>query len=248
MERNFKLEICLESAESAIIAEKAGADRVELCDNLFEGGTTPSYGMIQITNKYLKIPLHVIVRPRGGDFCYSDIEFEVMKEDIKFLKKSGVEGVVLGVLQSNGQIDIERTKELIELSRPMSVTFHRAFDMALEPYQALEDVIKTGADRLLTSGQEKTSIEGIPLIREMIKIAGNRIIIMPGAGINNRNYDYLLKETKAKEIHMSANSKVPSNMTFRPTHLSMGGHLTLPEHFISKTDYDKVKSIINKEK
>jgi len=235
------MEICLDSVESALAAQEGGADRVELCDNLFEGGTTPSLGTIQVARKMLHIGLQVMIRPRGGDFCYSAIEFEVMKADIVAAKAAGADGVVFGILNPNGTIDVPRSRELIELARPLNVTFHRAFDMTREPFRALEDVISTGADRLLTSGLEKSVIEGIDLIIQLIEKAGDRIIIMPGAGITERNKEFFLKAVQPKEIHLAVNQQVNSLMNYRPEHIFMGGYLHLPEFGISRTDGAAIK-------
>jgi copper homeostasis protein len=243
MPRSYKLEICLDSPESAFIAQEAGADRVELCADLYDGGITPSSGMMKLTRQLIHIPLHVIIRPRGGDFCYSDIEFATMKADILEAKEAGVNGVVLGILKPDGVVDIERTKELIALARPMSVTFHRAFDMTLDPRQALEDVITSGADRLLTSGQQKTALEGKELICEFVEKAGSRIIIMPGAGINEGNIAHLFNATHAHEFHMSANIIIPSKMQFKPSHLALGSSHVLSEYEIIRTDPEKVKKL-----
>lgn len=234
--KNYKLEICLDSVESAIAAELGGADRVELCDNLFEGGTTPSAGAIRVAREKISIGLQVMIRPRGGDFCYTDIEFEVMKADILTAKEAGADGVVFGILLPDGNIDIVRSHALVELARPLNVTFHRAYDMTPDPYRALEDVISTGADRLLTSGQEKSVIEGIPLVKELIKKAAGRIIILPGAGITERNRQFFLEATGATEIHLAVNNLEQSKMTYRPDHIFMGGYLHLPEFGISRTD------------
>jgi len=146
----FKLEICADSVQSAIDAQKAGASRVELCDNLLEGGTTPSYGTITSARDNLEIGLHVLIRPRAGDFLYSDLEFQIMRRDIKICKECGTDGIVIGILKKEGTIDVERTAELVKLAHPMSVTFHRAFDMCINPEQGLEDIIASGADRVLT--------------------------------------------------------------------------------------------------
>lgn len=243
MRHSFILEICLDSAQSALIAQNAGADRVELCANLSEGGTTPSLGMLQVTRKLIKIPLQVIIRPRGGDFCYSAVEYDVMRADVIASRQAGADGVVLGILLPNGTVDIARTRELVELARPMSVTFHRAFDMTSDPLQALEDVIKTGADRLLTSGQQKTAILGRDLIIRLIAQAAGRIIIMPGAGINAHNLAEFITATQAKEIHLSAHSITSGQMQFRPTHISMGANPAVSEFELKLTDYDKVKHI-----
>jgi len=241
MSKNYLMEICLDSVESALAAQEGGADRVELCDNLFEGGTTPSLGTIQVARKMLHIGLQVMIRPRGGDFCYSAIEFEVMKADILAAKAAGADGVVFGILNPDGTIDVARSRELTELARPLNVTFHRAFDMTREPFQALEDVIATGADRLLTSGLEKSVIEGIDLIIQLIEKAGDRIIVMPGAGITERNKEFFLKAVQPKEIHLAVNQQVNSQMNYRPEHIFMGGYLHLPEFGISRTDGAAIK-------
>src|SRR5438445_9519302 len=145
--------VCVDSVESAMAAEAGGAERVELCDNLMEGGTTPSAGAVAAARKKLEIKFHVIIRPRGGDFCYSDVEFEVMKRDVEFAKQLGADGIVIGILLPDGAIDVTRTRELIDIARPMSVTFHRAFDMTRDAFAALETLIDLGIDRILTSGQ-----------------------------------------------------------------------------------------------
>ena len=240
---SFILEICLDSAESALIAQQAGADRIELCAALSEGGTTPSIGTIVATRQFIKIPLHVIIRPRGGDFCYSDPEFEIMKADIMAAKQFKAEGVVLGILNPDGTVDVERTKQLIELARPLSVTFHRAFDLTIDPMQALEDIITTGADRILTSGQSPTAVEGAVLIAKLIERAGNRIIIMPGAGLKETNLVAFIQRTGAKEVHMTAGSLVSGQMLYRPDKLSMSCKRDQTEFEIVRTDYDKVKRI-----
>lgn len=233
--RHIFIEICLDSVESAIIAQEAGADRVELCANLSEGGITPSLGMIQAVRQAIDIPIHVMIRPRGGDFYYSDHEFEVMQKDISTVKLAGVDGVVLGILKPNGYVDIERTNMLVELARPMSVTFHRAFDMANDPMQSLEDIIHTGADRLLTSGQHETAWEGMAVIARLIEQANDRVVIMPGSGINETNVEALLATTQAREIHLSAGSRVESSVQFRPANI----HL---ENYSSKTAYQMYRA------
>ena len=168
----MRVEICVDSAEGACAAERGGADRVELCDNLLEGGTTPSAGCIRVARRRLKIGLQVIIRPRGGDFLYNEVELEVMREDIRIAKDFGANGVVLGCLTASGDIDRIRTEELITLARPLNVTFHRAFDMCRDPKQALEDLISLGADRVLTSGQEASCLEGLELLVELQRQAG----------------------------------------------------------------------------
>ena len=196
------IEICLESVESVIAAEKGGADRVELCSDLFEGGLTPTIGTVRTAKKLTEIKINVMIRPRGGDFCYSDEEFEVMKEDIKALKDTGINGIVFGILTPDGDVDMKRSAELIELARPLSVTFHRAFDMTRDPYKALEDLISLGVDRILTSGQEATVPEGAELLSALVRLAGDRVIIMPGCGLTERNFDKMREKIGAKEYHI----------------------------------------------
>ena len=185
------IEICLESVESVIAAEKGGADRAELCSDLFEGGLTPTIGTVKTALKKSNIKINAMIRPRGGDFCYSDEEFEVMKEDIKAFKETGINGIVFGILTPEGDVDVKRSKEIIELARPLAVTFHRAFDMTRDPYKSLEELIELGVDRVLTRGQEATVPEGADLLEELVQIAGDRIIVMPGCGITERNFPKL---------------------------------------------------------
>jgi len=240
-----KIEVVIDSVHSALAAVLGGADRVELCDNLFEGGTTPSAGMMQVVREQIKIGMHVMIRPRGGDFLYSDLEFEIMKRDIMTAKNLGADGVVFGLLREDGTIDMERCKELIELSQPMSVTFHRAFDMAVDPFQALEDLIQLTVSRVLTSGQERTVLEGADLLKELVEKAGSRIIIMPGGGITERNIGKIQGITKAREFHISGRIKVDSKMVYRKNHVFMGGELRLEEYTNSFTGADKIKKFIN---
>ncbi len=244
--KEILLEVCIDSVASAIAAEEGGAQRVELCANLFAGGTTPNYGMIKKIRDLIEIDLNVMIRPRGGDFCYSDLEFEVMKENVIMAKELGVDGVVLGILNPDGSIDMERTKALVELARPMSVTFHRAFDMTVDPHSALEDIISLDIDRLLTSGQETSALLGSDLIAELIQEATGRIIIMPGAGIRERNIDKLIQLTQAQEYHVSARKRVPSRMEYRKQDIFMGGSLRLAEYQNAIVDPTKVTRLITK--
>ncbi len=223
------IEICANSLQSAINAQKAGADRVELCDNLFEGGTTPSAATILLTRKYLDIGLFVLIRPRGGDFCYNEQEIELMLADIQFAKEAGVDGVVIGALQSDGTINMEANRELIEAAKPMQTTFHRAFDVCREPFEAIEQIIDLGFDRILTSGQRQTAIEGVDLIQKLVEQAGSRITILAGAGINAQNIAALQKKTKAKEFHFSAKKLSLSKMSFANEQVSFGGKVNLPD-------------------
>jgi copper homeostasis protein len=244
MMNNYKLEVCVDSLESAIAAQKGGADRIELCDNLYEGGTTPSAGMIEIARKYLDLKIQVIIRPRGGDFLYSDREFEVMKKDIEFAKKMKADGVVIGILKSDATIDIEKSKELVELARPISVTFHRAFDMTPDPFKALEDVINTGADRLLTSGQLNEAPQGAKLIAELVSLAGDRIIIMPGAGINQDNIHDMVNITGACEYHLTGSEGRDSKMRYRNPRVFMGGLPEIPEYERMVTSEKIIRSVV----
>jgi copper homeostasis protein len=239
---NLAIEVCVDSVESAMAAERGGADRVELCDNLLEGGTTPSAGAIAIARERLKIKLQVIIRPRGGDFCYSDVEFAVMRHDVALAKQLGADGVVIGILTSDGEVDVERTRELIELARPLSVTFHRAFDMARDPYRALEDLIGLGVDRVLTSGQEPSVIEGLDLIAELVRIAGDRVIIMPGGG-TERNVKKVVARSGVREVHVTGTTSVESPMRFRNPRVFMGGELRPPEYTRTTTDPDRIREL-----
>ncbi|WP_353097328.1 copper homeostasis protein CutC [Tissierella praeacuta] len=243
MKNRIITEICVDSLQSALSAEKGGAGRIELCDNLMGGGTTPSIGIIQLARKYLTIDINVMIRPRSGDFCYSTFEIEIMKRDIEIAKKSGVNGIVIGVLKPNGEIDINIMKELIELSRPLTVTFHRAFDMTKDPFKSLDILIDLGVERILTSGQESKVIDGINLIRKLVKMSEDKIIIMPGAGINEKNVKDIIENTGVKEIHLSAKKRVESIMEYRNQRVNMGGNLIASEYENYFTCEKSVRSI-----
>ncbi len=199
-----KLEIIGFNIESCLAAQEAGADRIELCASPGEGGTTPSYGFIKSAREKLQIDLYVMIRPRGGDFLYSDEDFEMMKLDAEFCKKSGCDGIVTGILTADGKVDKKRCKELIDLAYPLEATFHRAFDRVENPFEALEDIIGLGFERILTSGLKPKAIENTGLLAELINKAGGRIIIMPGSGINAENIISIAETTGAKEFHSSA--------------------------------------------
>lgn len=243
MQENYVLEVCIDSIHSALAAQEGGAARVELCDNLFDGGTTPSAGLIEVVRENIKIGLQVMIRPRGGDFLYSDLEFEIMKKDIEMAKKLRADGVVFGILKADGTIDKKRTDELVRLARPLNVTFHRAFDMTSDPMKAIEDLMDLNIDRLLTSGLEATAYEGAELISELVRKSGDKIIIMPGSGITDRNISKIRKITGAKEFHVSGRSAIASKMQYVKSNVFMGGTLRPDEYKNSFTDERKIKNI-----
>jgi copper homeostasis protein len=244
MSNRIVCEVCVDSVEAALAAQAGGADRVELCADLLEGGTTPSAATIQLARQQLSIAMNVIIRPRGGDFDYSDVEFEVMQRDVELAKAWGADGVVIGILRPDGSVDVERTGALVRLARPMSVTFHRAFDMARDPYAALEDLIGLGIDRVLTSGQEASILEGLDLIVELVKQAGERIIVMPG-GVNERSVKKIIQASGAREVHFVAPGSKESLMAFRNPRCFMGGELRPPEFMLTVTDPQRVREIVD---
>lgn len=209
----MKLEVCANGINSALVAQAAGAHRVELCDNLLEGGTTPSYGQIALARKLLDIKLYPIIRPRGGNFVYTDVEFEVMKADIVNCKALGCDGVVFGLLHEDNTVDVERNKTLLTLAHPLPATFHRAFDDVSDMFQSLEQIIALGFERILTSGGAETAIAGAEIIKKLIEVAAGRIEIMPGAGVNERNVVGLIQSTGAQAIHGSFSRETPFRLT-----------------------------------
>lgn len=241
MTNDYKLEICANSVASCIEAQKGGAWRVELCAAIPEGGTTPSYGDIALARELLQIKLHVIIRPRGGDFLYSPLEHRIMLKDIENALRLGADGVVIGCLTPEGEVDMARNSELVDAAAEMSVTFHRAFDMCRDPFESLERIIELGCDRLLTSGQQPRAEQGIPLLKELVQKAGDRIIIMPGSGVNANNIAKLAKETGASEFHLSARVSEESGMAYRNPNLKMGGDVIVIDEYIQQvTRADKV--------
>jgi copper homeostasis protein len=222
MNGQIVIEVCVDSVASAVAAERGGARRLELCGNLLEGGVTPSAGLIELVRARTSAELQLMIRPRGGDFCYSAEEFETMRRDIIAAKKLGADGVVLGILDVHGHVDMERTRRLIELARPLKVTFHRAFDMSADLFRALEEVCATGADRLLTSGGEPTVEQAVDLIARLVKAARGRIAIMAGGGIDERNAASIIAKTGVREIHVGLRSPVASLMLHRNEKISMG--------------------------
>ena len=240
-----RIEICANSAQSCVEAEAGGACRVELCAGIPEGGTTPSYGEIRMAQLLTStIDLHVIIRPRGGDFLYTQTEVRAMLYDIEMAKRLKVHGVVFGCLTGQGDIDVPLMRRLIEASMPMSVTCHRAFDMCREPFVALDRLIELGCDRILTSGQQADAVRGIPLIRELVRHAGERIIIMPGCGVREDNIARIEAETGAKEFHTSARCVVHSAMEYRNEHVPMGNNAVVSEFETLRTDRRKVAAYL----
>jgi copper homeostasis protein len=211
---SYIIEIATSDFETTKSAVEGGADRIELCANLAEGGTTPSYGTIYQCREELDVLLYPIIRPRGGDFLYTDNEYEVMLHDLKLCKQSGCDGVVIGLLNADGTIDVKRTGALIEIAYPMGVTFHRAFDRCKDPFEAMEQLIKLGCERILTSGQMTTVSEGSDKIAELNKAADHRIVIMPGSGVRKENIKMLAAKTGCTEFHSSLRKKAKTKMEF----------------------------------
>jgi copper homeostasis protein len=242
----IKVEISLSGVESAIAAQEGGADRIELCENLLEGGTTPSLGAIEVVRRNLDIEVNVIIRPRGGDFRYSEAEFEILKRDIEAAGEAGADGVVLGILHPNGTVDAMRTKALVDLARPMSVTFHRAFDMTRDPMEALDSLIELGIDRVLTSGHEASALEGIDTLATLNRHAEDRLVIMAGAGITSHNAKQIIERSGVTEIHVGsgATEDVRSAMRYFNPKISFRSELLLPENLLHRVSAERVKTIV----
>lgn len=226
------VEIAVHDSESASAAEAGGADRVELLSDWLQGGTTPSTGMIAVVREHLAIGLHVMIRPRAGDFWYSDREFDVMRRDIAAAKSIGANGVVFGLVNLDGGVDVQRTRELVEIARPLSVTFHRAFDMCPDLPRALEDLVSCGIDRVLTSGGEAKAVDGRLMLAHLVTSAGDRISVMAGGGVRKENVREIVLETGVQEVHAGLRSTSPSPMSFRNPKISFG-----PKSF---SEYDRV--------
>lgn len=237
-------EICVDSVAGVTAAKSAGATRVELCASLLEGGITPSRGMIRRARTVSGIKLHVIIRPRGGDFLFDDDEFASMEADIETAKAEGADGVVIGQLTADGHIDVARTRDLMARARPLAVTFHRAFDMTPDPFAALETLVTLGVDRVLTSGQEASVLEGLPLIRELVEKAGQRIIVMPGGGITARNAERIVAVARPREMHFAALELAEGGMRFRRPHVFMGGELRPPEYDRLVTSANTIRNVM----
>ncbi len=230
------LEVSIEGVDGLLVAQDNGVDRVELCASVLEGGITPSMGMVREALRRARVPVFVIVRPRGGDFLYSEVEFASMREDVIALRELGVPGVVSGCLTAAGEVDAERTAELLQLARPMSFTFHRAFDMVRDPAQALEVLISLGVDRVLTSGQRATAMEGLDNLKRLGQLAKGRIIVMPCGSLRATNIGQVCRETGLWELHFAAHKMESSGMTHRNPHVAMGG--TAQDHEYQRTVTD----------
>ncbi len=230
------LEIAVFNIQSALLAAAAGAHRLELCENPYDGGTTPSYGTLKTVREKIPVPVFPIIRPRGGDFLYNDAEYEVICKDVQLCKELGFDGVVIGLLHADGSIDKGRTKKLVDLAYPMEVTFHRAFDRAAHPLQALEDIIACGCNRILTSGQVPNAWDGRELIKQLVEKADDRIIIMPGSGVRSSNIKALADFTGATELHSSARELAPSGTQFQTTSM----HENLQNTIVDTTEIKKM--------
>jgi copper homeostasis protein len=209
--QNVLVEVCVDTLASAIAAQSGGASRIELCSALSEGGLTPSSGTISQALKLLSLRIFVMIRPRAGNFVYSANDFDIMLKDIVIARESGANGIVSGILNPDDTVDVDHTRLLVEAASPLPVTFHRAFDLTPDPYKALEEIITCGCKRILTSGQQATAIEGQELISKLIRQAGDRVIIMPGSGLNEQNVDALIRTIGAKEIHLSGRKKITTD-------------------------------------
>jgi copper homeostasis protein len=221
MSLNFTLEVCVESVESAIAAERGGAHRIELCSNLANGGTTPSAGLIAAVRQAIRIPLHVMIRPRASDFCYTEYEFQAMRRDILMAKQLRCDAIVFGVLDPNGNVDAHHTQQLVGLSAPLPVTFHRAFDMSADLFASLNALQDTGVSRVLSSGGKQTAIEGAETLHALVR-AASKLTIIAGSGVDDRNVVDLVRRTGVHEIHASLRSAIASPMRFKNESISMG--------------------------
>ena len=235
------VEVVVFNVESAMKAQEGGADRIELCDNPAEGGTTPSAGIIELVRQNLSIDVYVMIRPRGGDFFYSNYEFHAMKRDVAQCQRLSVDGVVFGLLNTDGTIDKKRCQELIAKARPLKVTCHRAFDMARDPFEALEDCIEVGFDRILTSGRELHADKGAALIGQLVKKAAGRIGIMAGSGVNEETVEALVKTAGVNEIHFSATQFRTSPMSYIQQKIAGMGQQAGSEYKLRTVDPDRVR-------
>jgi len=237
------LEACVDSVESALAAQAGGAHRVELCEDLLEGGTTPSAGMIEVCHERLQIPVHVLIRPRGGDFVYSDVELEVMQRDIALVRRLGAQGVVIGALRPDGAVDVERTRAMLGVARPLSVTFHRAFDFTPDADAALDTLIALGVDRVLTSGQAPSARQGTRVLARLVARAAGRIGILAGGSVSEEDIAEIAQRSGVREVHVRATALLESPTSYRPQHLSLQKR-PLPNEFDrAVTDPERIRRI-----
>jgi copper homeostasis protein len=240
------LEICVDSVESAIAADSGGADRIEVCSALREGGITPSAGLISCVRDAVSLDMHILIRPRGGDFVYSELEFEVMKKDAQAARSAGANGVVLGILTAEGRVDVERTRVLIELARPLRVTFHRAFDVSIDFDRSLEDAIASGADRLLSSGGEPTAMLGIERIAKLHKAAEGRIQIMAGGGVRESNVRAIVGHTGVREIHTSLGRIESRSAQQNGGHVPLGAYDNeFHRYLVTEEDVRQMRTVLD---
>ncbi|MEG1563392.1 MAG: copper homeostasis protein CutC [Bacteroides sp.] len=242
--KNIQFEVCANSVESCLAAQEGGAHRVELCAGIPEGGTTPSFGEMAVARELLHLKLHVIIRPRGGDFLYSPVEVKAMLKDIAAAKQIGADGVVFGCLTATGEVDLPVMRKLMEASSGLSVTFHRAFDVCADAKKALEQLIALGAQRILTSGQQPTAEQGIPLLKELQQQAAGRIVLLAGCGVNEGNIARIASETGIGEFHFSARESLKSGMQYKNEAVSMGGTVLIDEYLRNVTSAERVKQTI----
>jgi copper homeostasis protein len=246
LKQKIVIEACVGSVASAIEAAAGGAARVELCDNLSDGGTTPSIGAIAAACRHLEIDVNVMIRPRGGDFLYDELELEIMKEDVLRVRELGINGVVFGILNADGTIDGDHSRQIIELCNGLSTTCHRAFDMTADPHAALETLIELGVDRVLTSGQRPSAMAGIDLLADLVEQAGDRIIVMPGVGIDSDNIEQLVTTTRAREYHVFTRIARASGMQYRNPKVFMGMTPDRSEYEIELTDRAGIRAICDR--
>ncbi|NLK76110.1 MAG: copper homeostasis protein CutC [Clostridiales bacterium] len=239
--KKYLLEVCVDSVESAIAALRGGANRLELCSNLIIGGTTPSIGLYRQVKEYCNIPIHVLIRPRYGDFLYTDKEQQVMLEDVKIFQEEGASGIVIGALNPDGSLQDKFMREVIKISKGMSITLHRAFDVCADPMETMDKAIELGIDTILTSGQKNHCLEGVNLIADLVNQAANRIDIMVGGGVNASVIKDVYSKTNATTYHMSGKAIKPSGMTYRKEGISMGV-ASLDEYSIWQTVEENIRA------
>lgn len=239
MER-FELEVCIDSVESALAAQAGGATRLEVCENLIIGGTTPGPWLFDEIRKRCDIKMNIMIRPRHGDFYYTDYEFAIMKNAVRWYRGQGADGIVIGILKADGSLDTQRMKELMNEAGDMAVTLHRAFDVCRDPYEAMSDAVNLGIDTILTSGQKNVSAEGTKLLKSLVKKSSGKINIMVGSGVSHLVIEDLYKKTGATTYHMSGKRTLESQMDYRKEDVSMG-HYTITEYGLGRTDMECVK-------